>query len=56
MFVLAPFPAGLLVYWVWNNMLSFGQQYIITRKFKVDTPIDQFFRKITGKEKPETTE
>jgi YidC/Oxa1 family membrane protein insertase len=56
MFVLAPFPAGLLVYWVWNNILSFGQQYIITRKFKVDTPIDQFFRKITGKEKPETTE
>lgn len=56
MFVLAPFPAGLLVYWVWNNILSFGQQYIITRKFKVDTPIDQFFRKITGKKKPETTE
>lgn len=56
MFILAPFPAGLLVYWVWNNMLSFGQQYYITRKFKVDTPIDQFFRKVTGKEKPETTE
>jgi len=56
MFILAPFPAGLLVYWVWNNMLSFGQQYYITRKFKVDTPIDQFFRKITGKEKPETAE
>ena len=56
MFILAPFPAGLLIYWVWNNTLSFGQQYIITRKYKVDTPIDQFFRKITGKEKPETTE
>ncbi|CAM3716901.1 membrane protein insertase YidC [Litorimonas haliclonae] len=56
MFILAPFPAGLLVYWVWNNILSFGQQYYITRKFKVDTPIDQFFRKVTGKEKPETTE
>lgn len=56
MFIMAPFPAGLLIYWVWNNTLSFGQQYIITRKYKVDTPIDQFFRKITGKEKPETTE
>lgn len=51
MFILAPFATGLLVYWVWNNVLSFIQQYIITRKFKVDTPIDVFFRKITGKEK-----
>ncbi len=56
MFVLAPFPAGLLLYWVWNNVLSFIQQYIITRRFKVDTPIDVFFRKITGKPEPETTE
>ncbi len=53
MFVLAPFPAGLLLYWVWNNILSFIQQYIITRKFKVDTPIDKFFRKITGKPEPD---
>ena len=53
MFILAPFAAGLLVYWVWNNILSFAQQYVITRKFKVDTPIDKFFRKITGKPEPE---
>ena len=52
MFILAPFATGLLVYWVWNNVLSFLQQYIITRKFKVDTPIDAFFRKITGKPAP----
>lgn len=51
MFILAPFATGLLVYWVWNNVLSFIQQYYITRKFKVDTPVDAFFRKITGKEK-----
>jgi len=56
MFVLAPFAAGLLVYWVWNNILSFIQQYYITRKFKVDTPVDVFFRKITGKEKPATSD
>jgi len=55
MFILAPFAAGLLVYWVWNNILSFAQQYYITRKFKVDTPIDKFFRKITGKPEPEGT-
>ena len=53
MFILAPFATGLLVYWVWNNILSFAQQYVITRKFKVDTPIDKFFRKITGKPEPE---
>jgi len=54
MFILSPFAAGLLLYWVWNNILSFGQQYYITRKFKVDTPVDKFWRKITGKPEPET--
>lgn len=56
MFILAPFPAGLLLYWVWNNVLSFGQQYFITRKYEVDTPIDAFFRKITGKTAKPTSE
>ncbi len=53
MFILAPFAMGLLVYWVWNNVLSFIQQYYITRKFKVDTPVDKFFRKITGRPEPD---
>lgn len=56
MFILAPFASGLLLYWVWNNILSFIQQYIITRKFKVDTPIDKFMRKITGKAEPDASE
>ena len=56
MFILAPFASGLLLYWVWNNILSFIQQYIITRKFKVDTPIDRFWRKITGKPDPAAVE
>ncbi len=56
MFIIAPFASGLLLYWAWNNILSFIQQYIITRKFKVDTPIDKFFRKITGKPEPDTVE
>ncbi|PHR60701.1 MAG: membrane protein insertase YidC [Robiginitomaculum sp.] len=51
MFILAPFATGLLVYWVWNNILTFIQQYIITRKFKVETPMDRFFGKIVGKGK-----
>ncbi len=49
MFILAPFAAGLLLYWVWNNILTIFQQYIITRKYKVHTPLDTFFEKITGK-------
>lgn len=49
MFILAPFAAGLLVYWVWSNVLTFIQQYIITRKFGVETPLDRFFNKIIGK-------
>ena len=52
MFILAGFPAGLLIYWIWNNILSFAQQYWITRKNGVDTPVDKFFRKITGKQDP----
>lgn len=55
MFILAPFAAGLLVYWVWSNILTFIQQYIITRKFGVETPMDRFFNKIIGKpNKPAT--
>jgi YidC/Oxa1 family membrane protein insertase len=28
-FMLASFPAGLVIYWTWNNLLSIGQQYWI---------------------------
>jgi len=42
MFILAPFAAGLLVYWIWNNILSFTQQYVIMRRQGVDTPIGSF--------------
>lgn len=30
-FLLASFPAGLVIYWAWNNMLSMGQQWAIMR-------------------------
>ena len=52
MFILAGFPAGLLIYWIWNNILSFAQQYWITRQNGVDTPVDKFFRKLFGKPEP----
>jgi YidC/Oxa1 family membrane protein insertase len=35
--ILAPFPAGLVVYWTVNNILTITQQWIIMRKTKVKT-------------------
>jgi len=31
-FMLASFPAGLVIYWAWNNSLSVTQQYVIMRR------------------------
>lgn len=31
-FILAPFAAGLVIYWTWNNLLSIAQQWLIQRK------------------------
>jgi YidC/Oxa1 family membrane protein insertase len=35
-FLLASFPAGLVIYWAWNNVLSLLQQYTIMRKNKTE--------------------
>ena len=32
MFMLASFPAGLVIYWTWSNLLSMIQQYVIMRR------------------------
>ncbi len=32
---LARFPAGLVIYWAWNNVLSIAQQYVIMRRMGV---------------------
>ncbi len=37
-FMLAGFPAGLVIYWSWNNLLSIGQQWLIMRQTKLDKP------------------
>lgn len=50
-FLLATFPAGLVIYWAWNNFLSVLQQYWIMRNQGVDVDllenmgIAQLFRK-----------
>jgi YidC/Oxa1 family membrane protein insertase len=33
--LLANFPAGLVIYWAWNNVLSMGQQWLIMRQMGV---------------------
>jgi len=34
-FMLASFPAGLVIYWAWNNLLSIAQQWLIMRRMGV---------------------
>ncbi len=38
-FMLASFPAGLVIYWAWNNTLSVTQQYIIMRRQGVNVEL-----------------
>ncbi len=34
-FLFASFPAGLVLYWTWSNILSIGQQWVIMRRMGV---------------------
>ncbi|NET71262.1 MAG: membrane protein insertase YidC [Sphaerospermopsis sp. SIO1G2] len=43
LFLFASFPAGLVIYWAWNNSLSVIQQYIITKRY------EKLYDKETGK-------
>jgi YidC/Oxa1 family membrane protein insertase len=38
-FLLASFPAGLVIYWAWNNLLSVIQQSVIMSRQGVDIPL-----------------
>jgi YidC/Oxa1 family membrane protein insertase len=37
-FMLARFPAGLVIYWSWNNLLSVAQQWLIMRRTNLTRP------------------
>ncbi len=37
-FMLARFPAGLVIYWTWNNLLTIGQQWLIMRRTRLSRP------------------
>lgn len=40
LFMLATFPAGLVIYWTWNNLLGILQQYVLMRRMNV--PVEFF--------------
>ncbi len=37
-FMMARFPAGLIIYWSWNNTLSIGQQWLIMHRTRLSRP------------------
>jgi YidC/Oxa1 family membrane protein insertase len=47
-FMLASFPAGLVIYWAWNNLLSVLQQGIIMRKYGVKIELWDNLRSMFG--------
>jgi YidC/Oxa1 family membrane protein insertase len=48
MFVFGGFAAGLVLYWVWSNILSLGQQYFIMRRNGVETQLDKLIKRLLG--------
>jgi len=30
--LMSSFPAGLVIYWTWNNVLTIAQQYVMMRR------------------------
>jgi YidC/Oxa1 family membrane protein insertase len=51
-FMLASFPAGLVIYWAWNNLLSVTQQYVIMRRNGVKVELWDNLRGMFAKKKP----
>jgi YidC/Oxa1 family membrane protein insertase len=45
-FIMAGFPAGLLIYWGWSNILTIIQQYVIMHRLKAENPIDTFIERM----------
>jgi len=50
-FMLASFPAGLVIYWAWNNSLSVAQQSIIMRKHGAKIELFDNLKALFGKKK-----
>ena len=48
-FMLARFPAGLVIYWAWNNTLSVLQQSVIMRKHGAKIELFDNIKALFGK-------
>jgi YidC/Oxa1 family membrane protein insertase len=42
----AQLASGLVIYYVWSNLLTIAQQYVNMRLFKVDNPVDRILRRL----------
>ena len=47
-FLLATFPAGLVIYWAWSNLLSIAQQWYINKKNGAEVHLVQNFKRTFG--------
>ena len=47
-FLLASFPAGLVIYWAWSNLLSIAQQWHINKKNGAEVHLLQNVKRIFG--------
>jgi len=47
--MLASFPAGLVIYWAWNNSLSVAQQSIIMRRHGAKIELFDNIKALFGK-------
>jgi YidC/Oxa1 family membrane protein insertase len=53
-FMLATFPAGLVIYWAWNNSLSVAQQSVIMRKHGAKIELIDNIKALFVKKKPQS--
>lgn len=51
-FMLGTFPAGLVIYWSWNNALSVAQQYLIMKRHGVKVELWDNLRETFAKLRP----
>lgn len=51
-FMLGSFPAGLVIYWAWNNTLSVTQQYIIMKRHGAEVHLFSNILSAVGLRKP----
>src|SRR5690606_13866896 len=55
-FMMAGFPAGLVIYWSWNNFLSIVQQGVIMKRQGVPIELWGNLRNLFARKKPKPAE